>query len=51
MPDFLTAQRLVEILSIPVAYLYAAEDDLAEIILFFYKSNNEQKDQIKNILK
>lgn len=51
VPDFATAQRLAGVLSIPVAYLYAAEDDLAEIILLFYKSDKEQKDLIKNILK
>ena len=51
VPDFATAHRLAEVLSIPVAYLYVAEDDLAEIILLFYKSSKEQKDQIKNILK
>lgn len=51
VPDFATAQRLAEVLSIPVAYLYAADEDLAEIILLFYKSDKEQKELIKNILK
>lgn len=43
VPDFATAKRLAEVLSIPVTFLYADDDDLAEIILLF--SNAEKKDQ------
>jgi transcriptional regulator with XRE-family HTH domain len=51
MPDFATAKRLAKVLSIPVTYLYADDDDLAEIILLFYKASKEQKIQARNILK
>ena len=34
-PDYNTASRLAEVLNVPTPYLYAEEDDLAEIILAF----------------
>ncbi|WP_331864623.1 helix-turn-helix transcriptional regulator, partial [Thiomicrospira sp.] len=35
VPDYLTARRLSEALEIPVTYLYADENDLAEMILAY----------------
>lgn len=32
-PDFLTAQRLAKVLGVPVPFLYAEDDDIAEIIM------------------
>jgi len=34
-PDYNTASRLAKVLNVPTPYLYAEEDDLAEIILAF----------------
>ncbi len=34
-PDYRTAERLAKVLSCPTAYLYAREDDLAELILLW----------------
>lgn len=31
-PDFLTLKRIADVLSVPTAYFYAEEDDLAEMI-------------------
>ena len=34
-PDFLTATRLADVLRVPTPFLYAQEDDIAEIIILF----------------
>lgn len=34
-PDFLTLKRIAEVLSVPTAYFYAEEDELAETIKLF----------------
>lgn len=36
-PDFLTLKNLAIVLSVPTAFFYAEEDDLAEIIKSFIK--------------
>lgn len=51
VPDFTTAQRLAKVLSIPVTYLYADDDNLAQFILAFSKANGEALFQVKDILK
>lgn len=35
--DFLTVKNLASVLSVPTAFFYAEEDDLAEIIKLFIK--------------
>ncbi|KTD58791.1 Helix-turn-helix domain protein [Legionella sainthelensi] len=35
-PDFLTLKRIAMVLSVPTAYFYAEEDDLAELIRLFF---------------
>lgn len=35
-PDFLTLKRIAMVLSVPTAYFYAEEDDLAEKIKLFF---------------
>ncbi|RUS67419.1 hypothetical protein CUZ56_01364 [Saezia sanguinis] len=37
--DLETAGKLAEVLDIPLAYLYAREDDLAEVILNYHHNN------------
>ena len=51
IPDYATAQRLAKALSIPVTYLYADDDKLAEFILIFSKAKEEVQNQAVNILK
>ena len=51
VPDYSTAQRLAKVLSIPVTYLYADDDELAEFILLFFTADETSKKQIINSLK
>lgn len=51
VPDYATAQRLAKALSIPVTYLYADDDELAELILLFSSASNSKQDQALQILK
>lgn len=34
-PDWLTVDRLAQVLAVPVPYLYAEEDDVAELLIAF----------------
>lgn len=36
-PDFATAERLMKVLGVPTPYLYASDDNIAEMILLFGK--------------
>jgi transcriptional regulator with XRE-family HTH domain len=47
-PDYATLKRISGVLSIPPAYFYAEDDQLAEIIKIFGKLTNEQKACIFN---
>lgn len=38
-PDYSTLKRIALVLSLPTAYFYAEEDDLAELIKNFRKKN------------
>lgn len=51
VPDYSTASRLAKSLDIPVTYLYADDDELAEIILLFTESSKRKKIKIKQLLK
>ncbi len=51
VPDFATAQRLAKALSIPVTYLYADDDKLAEFVLLFSKAKDEAQHSVGVILK
>lgn len=50
VPDYSTAKRLADSLNVPVTYLYADDDELAEIILLFAESTKRQRIKIKNFL-
>lgn len=39
-PDFLTLKNLAKVLSVPTAFFYAEEDDLAEIIKAFTQKHS-----------
>lgn len=47
--DHPITQKVAQVLDIPVAYLYAHYDALAEIILIFERANEEQKASILNM--
>jgi len=51
VPDYSTAQRLAKALSIPVTYLYADDDELAEFILLFYAASETSKKQVIDSLR
>ena len=50
VPDYATSSRLAKALSIPVTYLYADDDELAELILAFYFATEDSKKAIRNSL-
>ncbi|MGA7438345.1 MAG: helix-turn-helix transcriptional regulator [Luteibacter sp.] len=45
-PDMATAERLAEALAVPTAYLFAADDRLARMILMFERLTVTEKDQL-----
>lgn len=45
-PDFQTASRLAVCLQVPVEYLYALDDRVAELILNFNQLNKKSQDKI-----
>ena len=51
VPDYLTATRLAKALGIPVTYLFADDDQLAELILDFSTCSVRKRAQILNFLK
>lgn len=50
VPDYSTAKRLADSLDIPVTYLYADDNELAEIILLFAESTKLQRAKVKSFL-
>lgn len=42
-PDYSTLQRIARVLRLPVAYFYAEEDDMAELIKVFYELEKEER--------
>ncbi|MCF6188905.1 MAG: helix-turn-helix domain-containing protein [Cocleimonas sp.] len=51
VPDFATSKRLAKALSIPVTYLYADDDELADLIKLFSSSQENVKNKIRSLLK
>lgn len=49
--DYPTSQRLAAVLSVPVAYLYADEDDLAKLILMFGRLKRPQRARILHLVE
>ncbi|MEY8198919.1 MAG: helix-turn-helix transcriptional regulator [Colwellia sp.] len=43
VPDYDMASRIANVLKLPVAYFYAADDDLAKLILGYYGLMPEDK--------
>ena len=49
-PDFLTAQNLAKVLGLPVAYFYAMEDDLAEVIASYSQAKPSDRLKFRRML-
>ncbi len=47
-PDFNTCTKLCEVLDVPVAFFYAEDDELAQLIKIFHALSHSQKN---NLLK
>jgi transcriptional regulator with XRE-family HTH domain len=50
MPDYLTAQNLAKVLGVSAAFLYAPEDDVAELIFRFGKAGAAKKMATRKLL-
>ena len=51
-PDWLTVQRIAQVLGVPVSYLYAEDDATAEMLLLFHAMPLEaREDAVKSFRK
>lgn len=50
VPDYSTAVRLAKVLKIPVTYLYAEDDDLAELIVAYFRASQKKRSHVKRYL-
>lgn len=46
VPDIGTAQRIADALNVPLAYLYAVDDDEAELLLKFHALSVTSKEKV-----
>lgn len=51
VPDFSTATRLAQVLSIPVTYFYAEDDDIAELILLYAGASRGARAKTRRLLE
>jgi len=51
VPDYDTAKRLADALNVPVTYLFADDDQIAELVLTFSLSSARKKTQILKALR
>ncbi|RDS83600.1 XRE family transcriptional regulator [Dyella monticola] len=50
-PDTSTLAKLGEVLDLPVAYFYAGDDDLAELITAFHRLSATRRRQLMRLLQ
>ncbi len=50
-PDFTMAERLADALEVPTPFLYASNEDVAELLLLFEKLSSREKRRIINELR
>jgi transcriptional regulator with XRE-family HTH domain len=50
-PDFLTLKHISRVLKCPVAYFYAEDDDLAEVIRIFHLLNQQNRKKLMGIAR
>lgn len=48
-PDFGTAERLAAVLSVPLPYLFASNENLARLILFFGELDASAQDKLLDL--
>ena len=51
VPDYSTTARLAKALGVPVTYLYANNDELAQLILDFSRASQRKRQQVRKLLK
>lgn len=51
VPDFLILKRIAKVLSVPVAYFYAEDDKLADLLILYARNNKEIREQILQFCK
>jgi len=51
VPDYTTARRLAKALGVPVTYLYADTDELAQLILDYNNASQRKRQQACKLLK
>ena len=51
LPDYSTARRLAGALGVSVTYLYAEEEELAELILGYGSASDKKRKQILRMLR
>lgn len=49
-PDYLTAQKLASVLGVSAAFLYAPEDDIADLIFRFGKATEAERAVVRDAL-
>ena len=50
-PDYLTAQKLASVLGVSAAFLYAPEDDIADLIFRFGKATKAERAVVRDALE
>ncbi len=50
-PDWLTVQRLAQVLDVPVAYFYAEDDAMAEMLVLYHASPLEVREGAIDVLR
>ena len=50
-PDYLTAQKLASVLGVSAAFLYAPEDDIADLIFRFGKATEAERAVVREALQ
>jgi transcriptional regulator with XRE-family HTH domain len=50
-PDYLTAQKLASVLGVSAAFLYAPEDDIADLIFRFGKATEAERAVVRDALE
>ncbi|ECC9552471.1 XRE family transcriptional regulator [Salmonella enterica subsp. salamae] len=50
-PGMEIVQKLAEVLGVPLAYFYAEDDDLADLMLVFLKMNKHEREDILKYAK
>ncbi|PIF77508.1 helix-turn-helix protein [Variovorax sp. 54] len=49
-PDYLTARNLAKVLKVPAAFLYAAEDDVADLLFRYGHAKSSTRSAIRKLL-